>query len=397
MRCFGGNFPSPSHHAHGRGARLRVDAPCVRTVAWQSTQRAALSRSPGLDPMASTTVFATCFLPDGRHLLAADSAGQVHLWEVDPLLQAQYWEAAPSGHKPAPVVSHQLHSCAIFSVCLLSDTVLLTGGDDCIKVWKIASLLPGQRQAPQPTSTLEHPQVQVGRGGRLPVSETNGLAVNASRTTVFSACGDGRAYAWDAATLQIKDTFEGHTNYLHCVACQNDDAIVTGSEDGTVRLWDARDPRESEEMASPVDSGSPPAWIGAVDIDPGGQWVAAGGGGRYVGMWHLPSRRFVAAMPTCGAVQALTFCDDKLVSGGAEPALSLWSRSGKLVGREKTPVDCTYTIASRALSLGRKNSGLEPRIAVAAGTSTDLAVLYRGGASFGFCLSSEAAGAGTRE
>ena len=96
-------------------------------------------------------------------------------------------------------------------------------------------------------------------------------------------------------------------------------------------------------------------------------------------------------------MQALTFCDDKLVSGGAEPALSLWSRSGKLVGREKTPVDCTYTIASRALSLGRKNSGLEPRIAVAAGTSTDLAVLYRGGASFGFCLSSEAAGAGTRE
>ena len=74
-------------------------------------------------------------------------------------------------------------------------------------------------------------------------------------------------------------------------------------------------------------SGTQP-WIGAIDIDDGGHWLAAGGGGRHVGMWHLSSRKFVAAMPTCGVVHALNFCGDKLVSGGAEPALYLWSRSG---------------------------------------------------------------------
>jgi WD40 repeat protein len=111
---------------------------------------------------------------------------------------------------------------------------------------------------------------------------------------------------------------------------QGEHAVVTGSEDGTVRVWDSRDPRESDELTSPVASGTPPSWIGAVDIDDGAQWVAAGGGGRYVGMWHLSSRKFVAAMPTCGAVQALAFCGDKLVSGGAEPALYVWSRSGNI-------------------------------------------------------------------
>jgi len=274
------------------------------------------------------TIFASVFLPDGKHLLAADSAGRACIWDVNPLLEASYWEASQAGHKPAPLAVLQLHDCAIFSVCLLSDTVLLTGGDDCIKVWTVESLLPGQLRPPQPTHTLVHPHIEVGRGGRLPVAETNGLAVNASRSTFYSACGDGRAYAWDSTTLKLKDKLEGHTNYLHCVSCQGNDAVVTGSEDGTVRVWDARDPRESEELASPVASGAPPSWIGAVDIDPGGQWVAAGGGGRYVGMWHLSSRKLVATMPTCGAVHALSFCGDKLVSGGAEPAVYLWTRSG---------------------------------------------------------------------
>ena len=346
------------------------------------------------------TVFATVFLPDGKHLLATDSAGKAYVWEVDQLLDASYWTSVQPGHKPEPLVVHQLHDCAIYSVCLLSDTVLLTGGDDCIKVWKVDSLLPGQRKPPQLIHTLIHPHVEVGRGGRLPVSETNGLAVNSSRSTFYSACGDGCAYAWDSDTFKPKNKLEGHTNYLHCVACQGDQAIVTGSEDGTVRIWDARDPRESDELTYPVENGSPGSWVGAVDIDPGGQWVAAGGGGRYVGLWHLSSRKFVAAMPTCGALQALQFCDDKLVSGGAEPALYLWSRSGrlcfiysltcmhqsaktsarmsittpiptistfltkvasimtnvstagKLAVREKAPMDCIYSITSRPPSLG---------------------------------------------
>ena len=86
------------------------------------------------------TIFVTVFLPDGKHLLAADSSGRAYVWEVNPLLEASYWESVPvhaaqhDTHKPAPKAVLQLHDCAIFSVCLISDK-LLTGGDDCIKVW----------------------------------------------------------------------------------------------------------------------------------------------------------------------------------------------------------------------------------------------------------------------
>ena len=190
--------------------------------------------------MDGTTIFDTIFLPGGEHLIAADSAGRAYLWEVDPVLDASYWESAEPGHKPKPVVVHQLHDCAIFSVCVLKETLLLTGGDDSIKVWDIKALLPGQK-APQPLHTIVPPQIEMGRGALLPVAETNGLAVNASGSTFYAACGDGMAYAWDTETLKLKDKLRGHTNYLHCVRCQGNDAVATGSEDGSVRVWDARD------------------------------------------------------------------------------------------------------------------------------------------------------------
>jgi len=363
-------------HAHARGTHPRAEVPCARA---------------SMD--GGSTVFATVFLPGGKHLLAACGTGKAYIWEVDPLLDAAYWESSQPGHKPAPLVVHQLHDCAIFSVCLLSDSVLLTGGDDCIKAWQIDSLLPGRGKAPQPMHKLVPPQIEVGRGGRLPVAETNGLAVNASRSAFYSACGDGRAYCWDSTTFKLRAKLEGHTNYLHCVACQGDNAVATGSEDGTVRIWDARDPSEPEELVSSgaAPNGARPSWIGAVDIDESGQWVVAGGGGRSVGMWHLPSRKLVANMPTCGAVHALQFCGDKLVSGGAEPAVYLWSRSGvfmcgfppvatrastrapahvrnnavpavcltlcvawpgKLCARVAAPQDTIYSLATRSLSQG---------------------------------------------
>eukprot|EP00277_Geminigera_cryophila_P010851 CAMPEP_0179452262 /NCGR_PEP_ID=MMETSP0799-20121207/36155_1 /TAXON_ID=46947 /ORGANISM="Geminigera cryophila, Strain CCMP2564" /LENGTH=91 /DNA_ID=CAMNT_0021248023 /DNA_START=47 /DNA_END=322 /DNA_ORIENTATION=- len=90
-------------------------------------------------------------------------------------------------------------------------------------------------------------------------------------------------------------------------------------------------------------------------------------------------------MPTCGAVHALSFCGDKLVSGGAEPAVYLWTRSGKLAARVTTPQDSIYSFASRSLSIGGRAT--DPRILVAAGTSSDLPLFYRSGATFGFCLS----------
>lgn len=50
--------------------------------------------------------------------------------------------------------------------------------------------------------------------------------------------GDGKAYAWDLYRGECAGTFEGHTDYLHCLKVDpQNDRLFTGSEDATVRIW----------------------------------------------------------------------------------------------------------------------------------------------------------------
>lgn len=55
--------------------------------------------------------------------------------------------------------------------------------------------------------------------------------------TLYSACGDSQTHAWDLNDMRLVNSFEGHTDYVHCVEVRQNGQVVTGSEDGTVRLW----------------------------------------------------------------------------------------------------------------------------------------------------------------
>ena len=245
--------------------------------------------------------------------------------------------------------------------------------------------LAGSSELQRPLATVVQPQKQLARGARGEICEVNGLAVNKSHDSVYSAAGDGNGYAWDAATLQLKRTLAGHSDYLHCVGCYGDHSVVTGGEDGQVLLWDARGGQAEQLLQERAGGAAPPpgkkAWIGALDVDQEGGWVAAGGGGNSLWLWHIASRRLVAAMPTCGAVQVVSFCADRILSAGAEPAIYQWSRSGKLVNRVPTSEPSTFALAHRPFS-----DSSDSRILVAGGSEPRLPLYYRAGLELGFFL-----------
>ena len=59
---------------------------------------------------------------------------------------------------------------------------------------------------------------------------------------VFTGCGDGIARAYDAKSATLKRFYQGHEGAINCLTVV-DDKLYTGSSDGTMRVWDAKDIR----------------------------------------------------------------------------------------------------------------------------------------------------------
>ena len=69
---------------------------------------------------------------------------------------------------------------------------------------------------------------------------------------MWTACGDSIVRAFDAKSGAIKRSFVGHEAAVNCMTLTSG-KLYTGSSDGTLRIWDAKD--VSDEM---VDDGPPP-------------------------------------------------------------------------------------------------------------------------------------------
>lgn len=54
---------------------------------------------------------------------------------------------------------------------------------------------------------------------------------------LFAGCGDSQIHEWDLNAMRCVRSFAGHADYVHCVALRENGQLVSGSEDGTVKLW----------------------------------------------------------------------------------------------------------------------------------------------------------------
>ncbi|MDW8079616.1 MAG: hypothetical protein RMJ16_12090, partial [Thermoguttaceae bacterium] len=66
------------------------------------------------------------------------------------------------------------------------------------------------------------------------------VAFSPDGSKILTGSGDGTARLWDAATGRELRTFQGHTHSVISVAFSPDGSkVLTGSADGTARLWSA--------------------------------------------------------------------------------------------------------------------------------------------------------------
>ncbi len=170
------------------------------------------------------------FSPDGAQLLTASDDGTAQLWDVE--------SGKPTGVKLTG------HSGRVIAATFSPDgtRILTVSGDATARIWDrtgntIATLeghkwavLCGQFSADLPTLDDE------GRAG-----------VGGQR--VITGSKDGTAKIWDATTGKLLVELAGHTAAVTCVAFSPDGSrALTGSQDNTCKLWDSQREKSGKEI-----------------------------------------------------------------------------------------------------------------------------------------------------
>ncbi|KAI5365553.1 putative WD40/YVTN repeat-like-containing domain superfamily [Septoria linicola] len=77
------------------------------------------------------------------------------------------------------------------------------------------------------------------------------LGVSEDNARFASGGGDKTVFLWDVATAQTLRRFTGHSARINCVAFggEGDSVVISGSFDGTVKVWDAKSRSEKPIMS----------------------------------------------------------------------------------------------------------------------------------------------------
>jgi WD40 repeat protein len=242
-------------------------------------------------------VTSVCFSTDGRQVVSGGHDGSVKLWD------------AISGEEQRCM----LHGADINSVCFSADgrQVVSGGQDGNMKLWNAAS---GEEQACMAHSTRDLAALCTCYSEGVCTCGTAGVA-----SVCFSA--DGRQ-------------------------------VVSGGQDGNVKLWDAASGEEQRCMAH-GDSGIGRVvggeGVASLSFSADGRQVASGGNDGNVKLWGVQSGEEQGCMAHGGCVVvSVCFSADgrQVVSGGNEGNVKLWDvASGEELGCMAHGIDWSISLS----------------------------------------------------
>uniref|UniRef100_A0A8C3QNB4 THO complex 6 n=1 Tax=Cyanoderma ruficeps TaxID=181631 RepID=A0A8C3QNB4_9PASS len=152
---------------------------------------------------------------------------------------------------------------------------------------------------------------------------------------VALAGGDGAVRVLDLESGAFTAELRGHQDLVHVVALREQlPQVLSGGEDGTVRLWDLRTGSQVQliEVHKYQECSRPQLgkWIRCLATE--SDWMVCGGGPALT-LWHLRSVTPTTVFPLAPPQHHALFHQDMVLSGGVGPALHLLQLNGDVRGR----------------------------------------------------------------
>uniref|UniRef100_A0A8I3WE95 THO complex subunit 6 n=1 Tax=Callithrix jacchus TaxID=9483 RepID=A0A8I3WE95_CALJA len=277
------------------------------------------------------TIFSQSVSPCGKFLAAGNNYGQIAIFSLSAALSSEAKEESKK-----PVVTFQAHDGPVYSM-VSTDRHLLSAGDGEVKAWLWVEMLKKGckelwcRQPPYRTS--------------LEVPEINALLLVPKENSLILAGGDCQLHTMDLETGTFTRVLRGHTDYIHCLALrERSPEVLSGGEDGAVRLWDLRTAKEVQTIE-----------VYKHEVC---------GGGPALTLWHLRSSTPTTIFPMRAPQKHVTFYQDLILSAGQGRCVNQWQLSGEL--KAQVPGSSPGLLS---LSLNQQPAAPECKVGLVAGAS----------------------------
>lgn len=223
-------------------------------------------------------------------------------------------------------------------------SVLLLGGGSNLVAGAAATFEDGAGSVTRVVNTLAAFDVY----GALPAPWVVGsadqvldAAANPSGAQVATACKDGTASIWDAATGALLWTLQGHTGPVNAVAFSPDGAfLATASADKTLKLWDTA---TGALVRTLVGHGG---GVCSVTFSPDGSKVLSGSGDKKAFLWNVATGTKILSVTTTHGLVGVAFAPDGASFATAYEYIQTWNAAtGALLHTYTPPAWCDIPVA----------------------------------------------------